>query len=164
MFPVLESALNKNRVDWPQQLLIKHGNLFLKLLRNRTESTKLEVDGLVRILDEFKVPNHFRILDVSCGIGRHSIPLAEKGIQCSRSGPLSLIHRQGECDSTDPEGQVQSGVSRCRCEKDCECTSKRATVQCDSEPLEFIWILRRRRAYSNVHCSQKPDGTKRAAN
>jgi 2-polyprenyl-3-methyl-5-hydroxy-6-metoxy-1,4-benzoquinol methylase len=28
---------------------------------------------------EFKVPKSARILDVSCGIGRHSIPLAEKG-------------------------------------------------------------------------------------
>ena len=49
LFPALESALNKKNVDWPQQLFIKHGNLFLKLLENRTDSTKLEVDGLVRI-------------------------------------------------------------------------------------------------------------------
>jgi len=41
--------LNKKNVDWPQQLFIKHGNLFLKLLENRTDSTKLEVDELVRI-------------------------------------------------------------------------------------------------------------------
>jgi 2-polyprenyl-3-methyl-5-hydroxy-6-metoxy-1,4-benzoquinol methylase len=75
----LESALNKKEVDWPHQLFINHGNLFLKLLQNTAESTKLEVNGLVRILEEFKVPKHSRILDVSCGIGRHSIPLAEKG-------------------------------------------------------------------------------------
>src|SRR2546428_7196561 len=79
LFPVPESSLNKKEVDWPQQLFIKHGNLFLKLLENRTNSTKLEVDGLVRIFEEFKVPKHSRILDVSCGIGRHSIPLAERG-------------------------------------------------------------------------------------
>jgi len=71
--------LNKRNVDWPQQLFIKHGNLFLKLLENRTDSTKLEVDGLVRIFEEFNVPKNARILDVSCGIGRHSIPLAERG-------------------------------------------------------------------------------------
>ena len=41
--------MNKKNVDWPQQLFIKRGNLFLKLLENRTDSTKLEVDGLVRI-------------------------------------------------------------------------------------------------------------------
>jgi len=29
--------------------------------------------------EEFNVPKHVRILDVSCGIGRHSIPLAERG-------------------------------------------------------------------------------------
>jgi len=71
--------LNKKEVDWPQELFIKHGNLFLKLLENRAESTKLEVDGLIRIFEEFKVPHNSKILDVSCGIGRHSIPLAERG-------------------------------------------------------------------------------------
>ena len=71
--------MNKKGVDWPQQLFVKHGNLFLRLLQNKAESTRLEVDGLVRILEEFKAPKHSRILDVSCGIGRHSIPLAERG-------------------------------------------------------------------------------------
>jgi len=71
--------LNKKEDDWPQQLFIKQGNLFLKLLENRAESTKLEVDGLIRIFEDFKVPKHSRILDVSCGIGRHSIPLAKRG-------------------------------------------------------------------------------------
>jgi SAM-dependent methyltransferase len=71
--------LNKKRADWPQQLFIKHGKLFLKILENRAESTKLEVDGLIRIFEEFKVPKRSRILDVSCGIGRHSTLLAERG-------------------------------------------------------------------------------------
>jgi SAM-dependent methyltransferase len=71
--------LNKKEVGWPHKLFINHGNLFLKLLENKAGSTKLEVDGLVRIFEEFKVPKHSRILDVSCGIGRHSIPLAERG-------------------------------------------------------------------------------------
>ena len=71
--------MNKEEVDWPQQLFVKHGNLFLRLLQNKAESTKLEVDGLFRIFEEFNVPKRSRILDVSCGIGRHSIPLAERG-------------------------------------------------------------------------------------
>jgi len=71
--------LNKEEVDWPQQLFVKHGKLFLRLLQNRAESTKLEVGGLFRIFEEFKVPKNARFLDVSCGIGRHSIPLAERG-------------------------------------------------------------------------------------
>ena len=79
LFPALESALNNEAVDWPHQLFIKHGNLFLKLLQNKAESTNLEIEGLVRIFEEFNVPKSARILDVSCGIGRHSIPLAERG-------------------------------------------------------------------------------------
>jgi 2-polyprenyl-3-methyl-5-hydroxy-6-metoxy-1,4-benzoquinol methylase len=75
----LGKVLNKKDFDWPQQLFVKYGNLFLKLLQNKAESTKLEVDGLVRIFGEFRVPDYARVLDVSCGIGRHSIPLAEKG-------------------------------------------------------------------------------------
>ncbi len=71
--------MNKKEDDWPQQLFIKQGNLFLKLLENRAESTKLEVDGLIRIFEDFKVPKHSRILDVSCGIGCHSIQLANRG-------------------------------------------------------------------------------------
>jgi SAM-dependent methyltransferase len=71
--------LNKKEVDWPQQLFVEHGNLFLKLLQSKAESTRLEVDGLFRIFEEFKVPKRSRILDVACGIGRHSIPLAERG-------------------------------------------------------------------------------------
>jgi len=71
--------LNKEEVDWPRQLFVKHGNLFLRLLQNRAESTKLEVDGLFRIFEEFKVPKRSRILDASCGIGRHSIPRSERG-------------------------------------------------------------------------------------
>jgi len=71
--------LNNEEVDWPHKLFINHGNLFLTLLENKAGSTKLEVDGLVRIFEEFKVPKHSRILDVSCGIGRHSVPLAERG-------------------------------------------------------------------------------------
>jgi 2-polyprenyl-3-methyl-5-hydroxy-6-metoxy-1,4-benzoquinol methylase len=93
----LESALNKEEVDWPQQLVIKYGNLFLKLLQNKAESTKLEVDGLVRIFEEFKVPKHSRILDVSCGIGRHSIPLAERGYNVLGLdlSPLFIAKAQG---------------------------------------------------------------------
>ena len=71
--------MNKEEVDWPRQLFVKHGNLFLRLLQNRAESTKLEVDGLFRIFEEFKVPKRSRILDASCGIGRHSIPRSERG-------------------------------------------------------------------------------------
>src|SRR6267143_6884270 len=49
LFPALENTLNKEAVNWPHQLFIKHGNLFLKLLQNKAESTKLEIDGLIRI-------------------------------------------------------------------------------------------------------------------
>jgi len=51
--------LNKKEDDLPQLLFIKQGNLFLKLLENRAESTKLEVDGLIRIFEDFKVPKAF---------------------------------------------------------------------------------------------------------
>jgi SAM-dependent methyltransferase len=40
-----------------------------------------EVDGLCKVFSEFKMPPSGKILDLSCGIGRHAIPLAKKGYE-----------------------------------------------------------------------------------
>jgi 2-polyprenyl-3-methyl-5-hydroxy-6-metoxy-1,4-benzoquinol methylase len=110
----LESALNKKEIDSPQELFIKNGNLFLKLLQNEAESTKLEVNGLVRILEEFKVPKHSRILDVSCGIGRHSIPLAEKGYNVLGLdlSPLFIAKAKASAKARKVTSRVQQNSSR----------------------------------------------------
>jgi len=43
------------------------------------ERTDKEIEGLLKIFSEHKVPREGVILDLACGIGRHSTLLAEKG-------------------------------------------------------------------------------------
>lgn len=64
---------------WTEELFKKHPDLFLKQLEELVEQAKCEVDLLLKYLDEqgFKPRN---ILDLNCGIGRHSIELAKRGI------------------------------------------------------------------------------------
>lgn len=65
--------------DWTKELFQKHPELFLGALEERMAQASREVDVLLRRLKEqgFKTKN---ILDLNCGIGRHSIELGKRGI------------------------------------------------------------------------------------
>jgi len=64
---------------WTEDLFVNHPELFVKALEERVSIASDEVDLFLKYLDEegFK-PR--RILDLNCGIGRHSIELGKKGI------------------------------------------------------------------------------------
>jgi len=64
---------------WTEDLFVNHPELFLKALEERVSIAGGEVDILLKYLGEegFK-PR--RILDLNCGIGRHSIELGKRGI------------------------------------------------------------------------------------
>jgi SAM-dependent methyltransferase len=64
---------------WAFKLFIEHPELFLPYLEQGKEKAVREVEGLCKIFDEYKMPKDSKILDLSCGIGRHSIPLAKRG-------------------------------------------------------------------------------------
>lgn len=51
------------------------------MLEKETANTKKEVDGLCSIFEKSGVRMGTRILDLSCGIGRHTIDLAKKGYE-----------------------------------------------------------------------------------
>ena len=53
--------------------------------------TKLEVDGICKILKKQGRANTIRILDVSCGIGRHSIELAMRGFDVVGYDPSEFL-------------------------------------------------------------------------
>ena len=64
---------------WTEELFEQNPELFLKALEERTAEASWEIDLLLRCLDEqgFKTQN---ILDLNCGIGRHSIEFGRRGI------------------------------------------------------------------------------------
>jgi SAM-dependent methyltransferase len=64
---------------WTEDLFVNHPELFVKALEERVSIAGDEVDLFLKYLGEegFK-PR--RILDLNCGIGRHSIDLGKRGI------------------------------------------------------------------------------------
>ncbi|MCR4403716.1 MAG: class I SAM-dependent methyltransferase [Candidatus Acetothermia bacterium] len=67
--------------DWVQELFIEHGELFQAFLEERLARTEEEVRGLLNLFQEYGVRPGSKILDLNCGIGRHSLYLAKGGYQ-----------------------------------------------------------------------------------
>jgi SAM-dependent methyltransferase len=64
---------------WTEDLFVNHPELFVKALEERISIAGDEVDLFLKYLcDEGFKPR--RILDLNCGIGRHSIELGKRGI------------------------------------------------------------------------------------
>ncbi len=74
-----EESRHQQEQHWAYKLFLEHPELFLPYLEKGKEKAVREVEGLCKIFDEYKMPKDSKILDLSCGIGRHSIPLAKKG-------------------------------------------------------------------------------------
>ena len=64
---------------WTERMFIDQASLYKATLETLVERARTEVDSLVRIFKEHRVPSGGAVLDLACGIGRHSILLAEKG-------------------------------------------------------------------------------------
>jgi len=64
---------------WTHRLFVDHAELYLPFLEQAKERAEDEVAALVAIFDELGVPKGGKVLDVACGIGRHSVLLAQKG-------------------------------------------------------------------------------------
>ena len=65
---------------WTEELFKEHPELFLGAFEVRLEQSYDEVAGLLHCLSEQGFQPE-RLLDLNCGIGRHSIELARQGIQ-----------------------------------------------------------------------------------
>jgi SAM-dependent methyltransferase len=65
--------------NWARILFIENPHLFLPELEQQMEHAEEEVVGLCRIFNEMGFNEQSRILDLSCGIGRHAIALAKRG-------------------------------------------------------------------------------------
>ncbi len=73
-----EESRHQQEQHWAYKLFIEHPELYLPFLELGKEKAVREVEGICKIFDEYKMPKDSKILDLSCGIGRHSIPLAKK--------------------------------------------------------------------------------------
>jgi SAM-dependent methyltransferase len=65
--------------DWPRRLFVERPELFLPFLEKGMERAAKEVEGLVAVMRRHGVGTGGRVLDLGCGIGRHSVPLAKRG-------------------------------------------------------------------------------------
>ena len=75
---------------WPYTLFVKHPRLYLPELLKMEDLAESEVRGICNILDGFKI-GRSKILDFSCGIGRHSIRLANMGFEVVGYDPSSFF-------------------------------------------------------------------------
>jgi SAM-dependent methyltransferase len=65
---------------WTQTLYERYPDLYLPILEARREAGALEAEGLSKMLDGAGGQKG-KVLDLACGIGRHSIPLAKMGYE-----------------------------------------------------------------------------------
>jgi SAM-dependent methyltransferase len=77
----MSNLLHEFKANWSYKLFVKHPELFLPILEEESKHASREVSGLCRILRDLNVSHQARILDLSCGIGRHSILLAKMGFK-----------------------------------------------------------------------------------
>ena len=75
------SAFCKDCYDWPEILFVKNPRLFLPLLEREKDKADMETSGLLTILNKYDIEEGAKILDLSCGIGRHAVRLAKKGYE-----------------------------------------------------------------------------------
>ena len=64
---------------WTEKIFIDEAHLFGETLEERKKTAEVEIEGLLNIFQEYNVPKNASILDLACGIGRHSVLLAKKG-------------------------------------------------------------------------------------
>jgi len=62
---------------WTEKLFIENAHLFGPSLEGRLKEAIEDVKGLLNIFSEHSVPEGGSILDLACGVGRHSLLLAK---------------------------------------------------------------------------------------
>ncbi|HHI00196.1 MAG TPA: class I SAM-dependent methyltransferase [Thermococcus litoralis] len=123
-----------------------------------TKHTKKEIDFL---LEEFKLPEGAKILDVGCGVGRHSIELAKRGyrvtgVDISRK-MLEKAEERAQKEGVEVEF-IKADATRFARDEEfdaaiCLCEGAFSLLGSSDDPIEHdLAILR------NVYKSLKPGG------
>jgi len=71
----------EDRRHWTEKLFVGHGEIVRREMELQLRKTEGEVGALLRIFSWEEVPSRGRVLDLCCGIGRHSLLLAERDYQ-----------------------------------------------------------------------------------
>lgn len=66
-------------VHWTHKLFVQNADLYLPFLEREKDRARQEVEVLAQLFADFGVPSCGRILDIACGIGRHSVILSKMG-------------------------------------------------------------------------------------
>jgi len=82
---------SRTQDPWTYLLFVKYAHLYLHELLGMEHKAEPEVNGICKIFDEFKIENRSRVLDFSCGIGRHSIRLSKRGYEVIGYDPSSFF-------------------------------------------------------------------------
>jgi len=64
---------------WTEKMFVEKPAYIQTMLEHAIERADIDVTGLKAILSKMGVPEHSWVLDLCCGIGRHSVLLAEMG-------------------------------------------------------------------------------------
>lgn len=99
------------RDNWAYTLFVKHANLFLPVLESLKPHSAEDVKGLDIIFNELEVAPDARILDLSCGIGRHSINLAKRGYQVVGYDPSYLYIEKAKQWANEQSTEIKHRLS-----------------------------------------------------
>lgn len=123
-----------------------------------TKNTEKEIEFIMR---EFRLPKGAKILDVGCGVGRHSIELAKRGYRVTgidiSEGMLREAMKRAEKEGVSAEF-IKADATKFRREREfdaaiCLCEGAFSLLGLSDDPIEHdLAILR------NVYESLKPGG------
>lgn len=66
---------------WTEEMFLERGDVFRPLLERRADSAAEEVDALLALLADEHDREPETALDVACGVGRHAVELAGRGLE-----------------------------------------------------------------------------------
>ena len=64
---------------WTERLFVDHASLFQSDLEAKFDEAVGQVEGLHFLFKDHGIPESGWVLDLACGVGRHSVLLGEKG-------------------------------------------------------------------------------------
>jgi SAM-dependent methyltransferase len=89
----------KESIDWADRIFVQHAKVYQPVLECGLITAPSEVRAVDKIFGRFGADgdnDQFRLLDVSCGIGRHSINFAKLGYQVVGYDPSSTFLRRAK--------------------------------------------------------------------